>query len=244
MTGEQRSGFDAERRAAGPPEETWTIQHTPMGAFMLVWFECDSVEAAFGNLATGQDDFTVWMRGQILACTGVDMSVPDELAAVGAACSTGARDRRFLPDPAGHRARLDRRPTPRRVLPAAARPGLPTRSRGAGVGCTRPGGPGLAGAAGPVGPQLLAVQQVAEQPGDVADGSGAPAAPPRSHRSDRCRPRAPAPTGARPRRPDAARPQRRSRRTIAGLRRPVGPPVLHLRRPISDIGVAATGGVG
>jgi hypothetical protein len=75
--GDRKSGFEAAQARTGATRETWTVQQTPMGAFMLVWFETDDVEAAFVDLATSQEEFTVWMRGQILDCTGVDMSVPD-----------------------------------------------------------------------------------------------------------------------------------------------------------------------
>ena len=75
--GERRSGFEETQNHASVTRETWTMQQTPMGAFMLVWFEGD-VEAAFTDLATSDSDFTVWMRAQILDCTGVDMAQPDD----------------------------------------------------------------------------------------------------------------------------------------------------------------------
>lgn len=75
---ERKSEFDDLQRRASTSRETWTLQQTPMGAFMLVWFESDALEEAFADLATAQDEFTVWFRGQILDCTGVDMSVPDD----------------------------------------------------------------------------------------------------------------------------------------------------------------------
>lgn len=74
---ERKEGFEASQARAATSRETWTMQQTPMGSFMLVWFESDNIDGAFEELATSEDDFTVWMRTQIKECTGVDMSVPD-----------------------------------------------------------------------------------------------------------------------------------------------------------------------
>jgi hypothetical protein len=75
--GARREQFAAEQGQASVSRETWTLQQTPMGSFVLVWFEGD-VEAAFANLAEGQDEFNVWMRKQIQDLTGVDMAAPNE----------------------------------------------------------------------------------------------------------------------------------------------------------------------
>jgi hypothetical protein len=44
--GARRSGFDAHHARAGNIRETWALQETPMGSFLLVWFE-GNVEKAF-----------------------------------------------------------------------------------------------------------------------------------------------------------------------------------------------------
>ncbi len=44
---------------------------------MLVWFE-GNVEKAFEDVATDQDEFTVWLRAQLTDVTGLDLSKPDE----------------------------------------------------------------------------------------------------------------------------------------------------------------------
>jgi hypothetical protein len=75
--GAKRAQFDELQARAKTRRETWTIQSTPMGAFMLVWFESDDIEGAFTDLATAQDEFTVWFRAQVLDTTGVDLSAPD-----------------------------------------------------------------------------------------------------------------------------------------------------------------------
>jgi hypothetical protein len=73
--GARRSEFEAHAARADMVRETWALQETPMGSFMLVWFEGD-VEGAFGDLATDDSEFTQWFRAQVLELTGVDLSAP------------------------------------------------------------------------------------------------------------------------------------------------------------------------
>jgi hypothetical protein len=75
--GARKKDFDAQQARANVTRETWTMQQTPMGSFMLVWFEGD-VEKAFGSLAVDQDDFSTWFRAQVLDLTGVDLSAPSD----------------------------------------------------------------------------------------------------------------------------------------------------------------------
>jgi len=76
--GERRKGFDAQTARTGLTRETWSLQETPMGSFMLVWFEAPDVESAFTDLATSDDEFTVWFRGRVKDLTGVDLGAPPE----------------------------------------------------------------------------------------------------------------------------------------------------------------------
>ena len=78
--GERRKGFEAQAARSGLTRETWALQETPMGSFMLVWFEAPDIENAFTELATSGDEFTIWFRGQVKDVTGVDMSAPPESA--------------------------------------------------------------------------------------------------------------------------------------------------------------------
>ncbi len=77
VTGARKAEFNDMQKRAGTARETWSLQETPAGAFILVWFE-GNVEKAFDDLATASDDFTVWFRAQIKNVTGVDMSEPAE----------------------------------------------------------------------------------------------------------------------------------------------------------------------
>jgi hypothetical protein len=38
-TGARLAGFEAHHARAGTTRETWALQETPMGNFILVWFE-------------------------------------------------------------------------------------------------------------------------------------------------------------------------------------------------------------
>lgn len=77
-TGERRKGFEAQLARDGISRETWALQQTPMGSFMLVWFEAPDIEKAFAELATSGDEFTTWFRGQVKGLTGVDLGAPPE----------------------------------------------------------------------------------------------------------------------------------------------------------------------
>ena len=76
--GERRKGFAAQAARSGLTRETWALQETPMGSFMLVWFEAPDIEKAFTDLATSGDEFSTWFRGQVKDVTGVDLGAPPE----------------------------------------------------------------------------------------------------------------------------------------------------------------------
>lgn len=75
--GDRKADFEALQARSGVTRETWAIQDTPMGSFMLVWFE-GNVEQAFTDLATDTGEFTTWFRGQVKDVTGVDLGAPPE----------------------------------------------------------------------------------------------------------------------------------------------------------------------
>ena len=75
--GARRADFEAQLEHGDITRETWALQETPMGSFMLVWFEGD-VEKAFTNIATDDSEFTTWFRGRVLDVTGVDLGAPSD----------------------------------------------------------------------------------------------------------------------------------------------------------------------
>jgi hypothetical protein len=76
--GERRKEFEAQLARNGIGRETWALQETPMGSFMLVWFEAPDVEKVFTDLATSGDEFTIWFRDQVKDLTGFDLAAPPE----------------------------------------------------------------------------------------------------------------------------------------------------------------------
>ena len=76
--GSRRTGFDAQAARTGLARETWALQETPMGSFMVVWFEAPDIEKAFADMATAGDEFSIWFLGQVKDVTGVDMGAPPE----------------------------------------------------------------------------------------------------------------------------------------------------------------------
>jgi hypothetical protein len=75
--GARKADFEALQAQSNVTRETWAMQETPMGSFMLVWFEGD-VEKAFGDLATESSEFVQWFRSQVNDITGVDLAAPPE----------------------------------------------------------------------------------------------------------------------------------------------------------------------
>lgn len=75
--GARKSDFEALQGRSNIKRETWAMQETPMGSFMLVWFEGD-VEQAFSDLAADTSEFATWFRGQVKDLTGVDLGAPPE----------------------------------------------------------------------------------------------------------------------------------------------------------------------
>lgn len=75
LVGAQLDGYEAHHARVGNTRETFTLQETPMGSFLLVWFEGD-VQKAFVDHATDDSEFETWFRGRVLDLTGVDLAAP------------------------------------------------------------------------------------------------------------------------------------------------------------------------
>ncbi len=74
--GARRAEFEAHMARGGVSRETWTLQETPMGSLIVVWFEGD-IEKTFADLAT-DDDYAKWFRAQVLDVTGVDLAAASD----------------------------------------------------------------------------------------------------------------------------------------------------------------------
>lgn len=76
--GARRSGYDESQQRGGITRETWSLQETPDGAFVVVWFESPDPEKSFMELAQDESDFAVWFRGRVKEISGVDLAQPPE----------------------------------------------------------------------------------------------------------------------------------------------------------------------
>lgn len=63
-------------KASGTTRVTWTLQQTPNGSFILVWFEAEEPQKIFEVLATRTGEDADWMRGRIQEVGGTDMRQP------------------------------------------------------------------------------------------------------------------------------------------------------------------------
>jgi hypothetical protein len=73
VAGPRRDDYASFQLPSGTSRETWTLQETPAGMFLLVWFDADDIEMGLRDLAHGDDDFTTWFRNRIETITGVGM---------------------------------------------------------------------------------------------------------------------------------------------------------------------------
>jgi hypothetical protein len=77
VAGPRLEQFQAQQAKADVTEELWTLQQTPMGSLVLVYFE-GNVEKAFADIGSDDTEFATWFRAQVLENTGVDLAVPDD----------------------------------------------------------------------------------------------------------------------------------------------------------------------
>jgi hypothetical protein len=78
VLGERRREFDESQARFGTTRETWTLQSTPDGEFVLVWFEAPDIEKGFATLAESNDPFDLWFRQRVQEVTGFDLAAPPE----------------------------------------------------------------------------------------------------------------------------------------------------------------------
>ena len=65
-------------RRVGISRESWHLQKTPMGSFVVVHFESEDPAKAFKMLAESSHPFDVWFKQQAFQISGVDLGKPME----------------------------------------------------------------------------------------------------------------------------------------------------------------------
>ncbi len=70
--------YDASQKRHGIHKETWFLQSTPQGDWIISYAELDDIQKAFGGFAVSTDPFDVWARDQTKEITGIDFSQPPQ----------------------------------------------------------------------------------------------------------------------------------------------------------------------
>jgi len=73
LSGEHAAGFDASQQQLNVPVESWHLQPTPMGDFLLVYLEAEDPLLMFQNFAQASDSASRFLKDGIKECTGVDL---------------------------------------------------------------------------------------------------------------------------------------------------------------------------
>src|SRR4051794_23022768 len=72
LSGERAQEYAASQ--ASVAKESWYLQSTPMGDFLIVHFEAPDCAAVFSALAESEEPFDKWFRQQAQEISGIDLS--------------------------------------------------------------------------------------------------------------------------------------------------------------------------
>jgi hypothetical protein len=72
--GDRQADYRESRRRAGIERESVWIQSTPGGDVAVILIEAPDIEAAMGALATSEDPFDRWFRGNVKDVHGMDLA--------------------------------------------------------------------------------------------------------------------------------------------------------------------------
>ena len=75
LGGDHSAAFDASQKELGVPVESWHIQQTPNGDFLLVYLEADDPLKMFQTFADARGTSDVFLKDGIKECTGVDLNM-------------------------------------------------------------------------------------------------------------------------------------------------------------------------
>lgn len=74
LSGPRRGDLDQAQTTV--TKESWFLQETPHGDFMIVYYVSPNPDKVHEALAASEEPFDVWFREQILDLTGIDISTP------------------------------------------------------------------------------------------------------------------------------------------------------------------------
>ena len=76
LDGPRKPQWDDCARLMRVAKETWAIQQTPQGDFIVVYMAGENLAETFAQFAASQDEFDVWFKQRVQELTGADMSTP------------------------------------------------------------------------------------------------------------------------------------------------------------------------
>ena len=76
IQGPRKADYEATWRRFGVRAEQLWYQLTPQGTLVIVRLELDDPAVLFGGLATSDDPYVTWFRGQIQQIHGLDLTQP------------------------------------------------------------------------------------------------------------------------------------------------------------------------
>jgi hypothetical protein len=78
VTGPMKKDFERSEKHLGIKKESWYLQSSAEGDWLLVYMEANEIAKAFGDFAVSKDPFEVLLRNTLKEITGVDFSVPPQ----------------------------------------------------------------------------------------------------------------------------------------------------------------------
>ncbi len=76
LKGEHREHIAAFYKGYGVAHESWHLQDTPTGPWVIALTVLDEIEESFSKYAATSEDFHVWFKDQVKAASGID---PNEM---------------------------------------------------------------------------------------------------------------------------------------------------------------------
>ncbi len=72
----KKKEFERSEKRLGVKKESWFLQTSPQGNWIVVHFEAKDVDRALMDFAKSTDPFDVWYKDQVKQVTGMDMAAP------------------------------------------------------------------------------------------------------------------------------------------------------------------------
>jgi hypothetical protein len=73
-----RKDFEKSEKRLGVKKESWFLQETPQGDWLIIYLEAENAAQAFADFAVSKDPFDMWARAQMKEFTGIDFSTPPQ----------------------------------------------------------------------------------------------------------------------------------------------------------------------